>query len=291
MDAQKRLTGKTAVITGASRGIGAAIAKRFAAEGANIVITARTLKPGGRRKGSLLETADAIRALGADCLPIAADLADAESRAGIIDKAAAHFDGVDILINNAAWMQIAPIWNVPAKHLNLGFQVNVTAAHDLSRVAFKYMQDAGGGHIVNISSATANLPSPAPYDFKDRYAAYNRDAGVTIYGATKAALDRLTSGWAVEAQRHNIAVNALAPVAAVSTAGALAVGGWQPGDMEPPDTMAEAALQLCLKPAEIMTGRIAKSLDLLRELGIATKDLSGENTLKDFDFSKKRPIG
>ena len=288
MGTGKTLSGKVAVITGGSRGIGAAIAKRFAAEGANVAIIARTATPGGKLKGSLSETAEAIKAQGRECLPIQADLADPQSRAGVIDKAAAHFGRVDILVNNAAWLQFKHISEAPAKHLHLGFQINVAAPHDLSREALPYMKAQGAGWIVNISSATATSPSAAPYDFDDRYTAFNHSGGTTIYGATKAGLNRLTTGWAAEMAGSNIAVNALAPVGAVASEGALAVGGWEKGDqMEPQETMAEAALQLSHRPAATLSGRTAYSLPLLQELKTATKSLDGLQILEDFDFLPK----
>lgn len=286
MTSNSILNGKVAVITGASRGIGAAIARRFAAEGAKVVIIARTLDPGGKLKGSLSETTQAIEDMGGECFAIQADLADANSRTGIIDKAVAHFGRIDILVNNAAWLQFKSIGEVPAKHLHLGFQINVGAPHDLSRQALPHMNSQGGGWIVNISSGTAVNPPAAPYDFKDRYTAFNRDGGTTIYGATKAALDRLTTGWAVELSGTNIAVNSLSPMAAVASEGALALGGWEmSADLEPQETMAEAALLLSHRPAGELTGRISRSLDLLKEFKVATKGLGGNDTLKIYDYS------
>ena len=140
---------------------------------------------------------------------------------------------------------------------------------------------------MNISSATATNPAPAPDDFKDRHTEFNHSGGTTIYGATKAGLNRLTSGWAVEMAGTGIAVNALSPVGAVASEGALAVGGWNKGDqMEPPETMAEAGLQLCHRPASELSGRIATSLPLLQELKIATKTLDGLHTLNDFNYAQ-----
>ena len=286
MNNERVLEGRVAVVTGASRGIGAAVAKRFAAEGAKLVIAARTLHLGGRLKGSLTETAEAIKSMGGECLMVKADLSDPTSRASIIGKAVEHFGRVDILVNNAAWQQNKPIWEFQAKHLQLAFQINVQAAHDLSREVFHHMKSQGGGWIINISSGTAIAPAPAPYDSNDRYTAFNRDQGVTIYGTTKAALDRLTSGWAIEAQSAGVAVNSLAPVAAVASEGALALGGWDKNtDLEPQETMAEAALQLSYRSPDELTGRVIRSLPLLEELGIATKGLDGKTILKDYDFS------
>lgn len=261
------LDGRVAIITGASRGIGAAIARRFAAEGARVVIVARTLDPAGGLAGSLAQTADLIRASGGECLAVQADLADPADRARIVPAAVEQFGGLDILVNNAAWSRFVPIWEARPRHVQLAFQMNVYAPQELSQQALPHMRARGEGWILNISSATADMPPPAPYDPDDRYVRFNRDGHATLYGTTKAALERLTAGWAVELSRERIAVNALAPVGAVASEGAVAVGGWDEQDhVEPVETMVEAALQLCHRPASELTGNIARSLPLLERL-------------------------
>jgi NAD(P)-dependent dehydrogenase (short-subunit alcohol dehydrogenase family) len=273
----KLLNGRVAIITGASRGIGAAIARRFAAEGAKVAIVARTMEPSdGGLSGSLAETAEQIRAAGGECLPIQANLADPADRARIVPAAVAHFGRLDILVNNAAWSRFVPIWEAQPKHFHLAFQMNLHAPQELSQQALPHLRAQGRGWILNISSATADLPPPAPYDDEDRYIRFNRDGHATLYGTTKAALDRLTAGWAVELSRENIAVNALAPVGAVASEGALAVGGWDARDhVEPVEAMAEAALQLCHRPAGELSGNVVRSLPLLKQLQIAVRGLDG----------------
>ena len=202
------LDGRVAIITGASRGIGAALARRFAAEGARVAIIARTVEAGGSSlAGSLAETAALIRAAGGECLSIGANLVDADDRSRIVAEAVGHFGRLDILVNNAAWSRFVPIWEAQPKHFHLAFQMNVHAPQELSQQALPHFRDQGQGWILNISSATADVPPPAPYDPEDRYTRFNRDGHATLYGTTKAALDRLTAGWAVELSRENIAVN------------------------------------------------------------------------------------
>ena len=273
----KLLNGRVAIITGASRGIGAAIARRFAAEGAKVAIVARTMEPSdGGLSGSLAETAEQIRAAGGECLPIQANLADPADRARIVPAAVAHFGALHILVNNAAWSRFVPIWQAQPKHFHLAFQMNLHAPQELSQQALPHLRAQGRGWILNISSATADLPPPAPYDDEDRYIRFNRDGHATLYGTTKAALDRLTAGWAVELSRENIAVNALAPVGAVASEGAVAVGGWDARDhVEPVEAMAEAALQLCHRPAGELSGNVVRSLPLLKQLQIAVRGLDG----------------
>lgn len=273
----KLLDGRVAIVTGASRGIGAAIARRFAAEGAKVAIVARTVEAGGGGlAGSLAETAGLIRAAGGECLSIRADLADPADRPRIIADTVEHFGRLDILVNNAAWSRFVPIWEAQPKHFHLAFQMNVHAPQELSQHALPHLRNRGEGWILNISSATADMPPPAPYDADDRYVRFNRDGHATLYGTTKAALDRLTAGWAVELSREKIAINALAPVGAVASEGALAVGGWDERDhLEPVEAMAEAALQLCHRPASELSGNIVRSLPLLKRLKIPVRGLDG----------------
>lgn len=274
------LDGRVAIVTGASRGIGAAIARRLAAEGARVAIVARTATPEGSLHGSLAgslaETAAAIEAAGGEALAICANLADPADRARIVPETVERFGRLDILVNNAAWARFVPIWEAQPRQVELALQMNVRAPLELSQQALPHMRANGEGWIVNISSATADLPPPAPYREDDRYVAFNRDGHATLYGTGKAALDRMTAGWAVELMREAIAVNALAPVGAVASEGALSIGNWDENDhLEPVEAMAEAALQLCHRPASELSGRIARSLPLLHELGVPVRALDG----------------
>lgn len=275
-----RLNGKIAIVTGASRGIGAAIATRFAAEGAKVVISARTLEEDGKLQGSLLKTAERIRAMGGDCHCIRADLADPEDRARIVAETMARFGGVDILVNNAAWARFGPTHKFAHHHVQLAFEVNVFGPLAIAGAAIPIMAERGGGWILNISSGTSLLPPSAPYDATDRYTALHQQGSPTLYGTTKAALERLSAGMAAELAGKNIAVNTLAPVEAVASEGALAVTNWDPTThVEPAEAMAEAALALCSRSATELSGQIAISLPLLKELGVAVHELGGRELL------------
>ncbi len=270
------LTGKIAIVTGASRGIGAAIARRFAAEGARVAIVARTLDPGGALAGSLRDVAAAIAQAGGEALPVQADLSSTADLAHIVDSVMSHWGGIDILVNNAAWSRFPPIWEAQERHIRLAFQMNVITPQLLSQMVTPHLRARGRGWILNISSATADMPPAAPWDFEDRALQYARDGHPTLYGASKSALDRLTKGWALELADSGIAVNALAPVGAVASEGALAVGGWDERDhIEPVEAMAEAALLLCSETEPRLSGEVARSLPLLAAHGVAIRSLDG----------------
>jgi NAD(P)-dependent dehydrogenase (short-subunit alcohol dehydrogenase family) len=277
------LKDKVAIVTGASRGIGAAIALRFAAEGAKLVITARTLTPEGKLPGSLEETAARIRALGAECLVVQANLGDPAERARIVPEAVARFGGIDILVNNAAWARFRPTLKQTPKDTHLAFEINYFAPLELAQQAIASMAGRGGGWILNISSATSNPPAPAPFDRTNRYFLFHQHSGPTLYGSTKAALERTTAGLAAEVADMNVAVNALAPVEAVASEGALETGTIDEGaHFEPIEAMAEAALALCSRPAAEISGRSVLSLPLLRELGLGVRTLDGSAALAGF---------
>ena len=279
------LKNKVAIITGASRGIGAAIAERFAAEGAKVVITARTLDADGKLPGSLNETAERIRARGGECHCVQADLADASDRERIVPEALARFGGVDILVNNAAWARFKPTRDLAPRYTRLAFEVNYFAPLEVSQQAIPAMVARGGGWILNLSSATAQHPDAAPYDPQNRSFQFHQHMPPTLYGSTKAALERMSAGLAAELATVGIAVNTLAPVEVVASVGALNSGSIdESAHIEPQEAMAEAALQLCSRPYAQLSGRCVMSLPLLRELKVAVHTLDGSAALPDYVF-------
>jgi citronellol/citronellal dehydrogenase len=265
------LAGRNVVVTGASRGIGAGLAERLCAEGANVALVARTATQHDRLAGSLAATAARCRPYGTRVITIVADLADAESRATIIPTALAFFDGViDVLINNAAASIHAPISTMPLKRRRLMFEVNVHAPLDLAQAALPAMAARGEGWIVNVSSATANMAAGPPF----------RTTGSALaiggYGASKAALNRETNALAAELYGSGVRVNTIEPRAAVMTEGAEALIGGTVGDdlIESLEAMVEATLYLCSCPPE-RTGEVLQSLDLLNELSRTVMTLDG----------------
>ena len=279
------LKDRVAIVTGASRGIGAAIAFRFAAEGARVLITARTDTPDGKLPGSLEETAARIRAAGGVCETLTADLTDPASRARIVPTAIECFGGVDVLVNNAAWARFRATLEQQSKHTHHAFEVNFFAPLELTQQAIPVMRARGGGWVLNLSSETSRRPEPGPWEPANRYFQFHRHSGPTIYGSTKAALERMSAGLAMELAGSGIAVNTLAPVEAVASEGAIESGVIDDGaHYEPMESMAEAALHLCSGDRARLTGRCVLSLPLLRELGATVHTLDGRAPLAGFSL-------
>jgi citronellol/citronellal dehydrogenase len=267
------LTGRTALITGASRGIGLAIAERFAAEGASVAVTARTVEPGSNpMEGSLTETVAKIADTGGQVVAIAADLSRPEERERLVVETEAILGRVDILVNNAAVTWWMPVADFTPKRRELMFQLQVYAPMDLAQRVLPSMVAAGQGWILNISSGASRHPAVPP-DARWR-------GGGAVYGMCKAALERLTTGLAAEAWGSNVAVNSLSPSRVVPTPGTLfhrLVRAEDPGQVvEPPEVMAQAALELCWRRPQSLTGRIAYSQALLSELGSDNAAAGGE---------------
>jgi citronellol/citronellal dehydrogenase len=267
---KKRLTGRRALVTGASRGIGAATARRLAAEGADVAVTARTGERHPSLPGSLRETAEQLDAFGGRVVTVLADLTDAEERAAIVPGAEQGLGGpIDILVNNAAAAIYQSLVDFPLKRRRLIFEVNVHAPMDLAQAVLPAMVERGEGWIVNVSSATAHLVEP-PF----RVGRLGSTTG--IYGASKAALNRLTNALAVEVASMGVRVNTVQPRAAVMSEGAeVLIGGPLPRDqVESMEEMVEAILTLCDCSPE-RTGRSYVSLDLLRALAVPVRGLDG----------------
>lgn len=252
------LEGRIAIVTGASRGIGAAIARLLAAEGAAVAVTARTVDEGDSRfAGSLASTVAAIRAAGGVAHPIAADLSRPADRSRLIDETVAELGPVDVLVNNGAVTYFEPVAEFSEKRWRLMFEVQVRAPFELAQLVLPSMRERGSGSILNISSKAGLHPQP--------------DAGVTggtVYGMVKAALERFSTGLAAEVAGDGITVNALSPTSVVATPGVVhhrLITPEREAWVEDESMMARAALALV---SEDLTGRVAYSHQLLAELGL-----------------------
>jgi citronellol/citronellal dehydrogenase len=249
--------GRVALVTGASRGIGAAIAVRLAAAGATVALTARTL----------------------DAEPVVADLTDPGSRAMVVPAVVAELGAVDILVNNAAIAIYAPVEEITPSRAHRLMELDYHAPVELAQAVLPMMRERRAGWILNLSSVLARTPGPAPFT----------DVRPMIrigwhYGAAKAALERFTTGLASELYDEHIAVNALLPAAGVRTAGFDEVAGRvsaRPGLFEPVEQMAEAALALVSGEPQALTGRVVVSGALLAELGRPVSTLDGRGLLPE----------
>ena len=256
------MAGKRVLVTGASRGIGAATAQRFGAEGADVAIVARTLDEHDHLAGSLRETAARVESSGVRAAIITADLADEADRTRVVPAAVDALGGsIDVLVNNAAAAMYAPLLSFGLKRRRITFEVNVHAPLDLAQAVVPAMIERGEGWVVNLSSASARPVGSST---------------IALYGASKAALNRLTKGLAAELAGTGVRVNTVEPRAAVMTEGATAlIGDMVRDDMvEPMETMVEAILALATCDAAL-TGRNCVSLDLIDELGLTVHTLEG----------------
>ena len=262
-----KLEGKIAIVTGASRGIGQAIAELFAAEGASVVCAARTLKEGDHRmlEGSLSRTVETIRAKGGEASAVVADVSTEAECLALVARARALYGPVDILVNNAALNYYIPTAEYPTSRWVRAFAVNVHGPFILSKAVLEDMIPRRSGAIVNISSGAAIGPGRGPYE--DQTA-----RGGVLYGATKAALERFTQGLAQEvSQYQGIAVTALSPSRVVPTPGTVhfkLVEGMDDPKGEPPVYMARAVLLLASEPAASVNGRVTYSQQILKEYGL-----------------------
>ena len=202
-----KLTGKVAIVTGASRGIGQQIAELFASEGAKVVCAARTMNEGEHRmlEGSLTRTVDLIRGNGGEATAVTADVSSEAECIALVEAARQAYGPIDILVNNAALNYYLPTDTYPTNRWMRCFAINVHAPFILSKAVLTDMVPRRSGAIVNISSGAAIGPGRGPYDDKTV-------RGGVMYGTTKAALERFTQGLAQEvAQYDGITVAAVSP--------------------------------------------------------------------------------
>jgi NAD(P)-dependent dehydrogenase (short-subunit alcohol dehydrogenase family) len=259
-------------VTGSSRGIGAALAERFAAEGADVVITGRTRSDhDSRLEGSLTSVAARLAAYGTRVGSVVADLTDAAARDAVVPEAERLLGGpVDILVNNAAAAIYQPLADFPLRRRRLVFEANVHAPLDLAQAVVPGMVERGEGWIVNVSSATARLRPGPPFELVPPGTA------MAVYGSSKAALNRLTNGLGAELHGTGVRVNCVEPRFGVLTEGADALVGdtIDTSVMESMEEMVEGALALCRCPEDI-TGEIAVSLDLIERWALEVRGLDG----------------
>ncbi|HME78360.1 MAG TPA: SDR family NAD(P)-dependent oxidoreductase [Mycobacterium sp.] len=255
-----RCDGMVALVTGSSRGLGKAIARRLAEEGAAVALTARTMEPDPKYQGSLRQTREEITAAGGTAIAVQADLSNPDGRERLFAEVVDRIGAPDILVNNAAVTFLRPLDAFPERRVRLMIEMHVLGPLHLTQLAIPTMRERGRGWVLNVTSVAGDLPAGPP--FSD----FDRTAGFGVYGTAKAALNRLTKSLAAELYDAGVAVNAAAPSNPVATpgAGTLELAKTETEDIE---LITQTALELCSCDPKTMTGRIAHTQPFLRELG------------------------
>ena len=260
------LTGKTIFITGASRGIGLAIAKRAAQDGANIAIAAKTTEPHPKLEGTIYTAAAEIEQAGAvhkaQALPIMCDIRDEESVKAAVKQTVEKFGGIDICINNASAISLTDTLNTPMKRFDLMFGVNVRGTYMTSAICVPHLLEAAkqgrNPHILNLAP---------PLNLNPKWFRYH-----TAYTMAKYGMSMCVTGMAAEFKDRGIAVNGLWPRTLIATAALQAIPGvnWKMG--RKPDIMADAAHIVLSRPSGHTTGQILIDDEVLASAGVTDLD-------------------
>lgn len=255
---ERTLHGKTLFITGASRGVGAAIALRAAADGANIVIAAKSSEPNPRLPGTIHTVAAEVEQAGGQALAIKMDVRDEESVQQAVAQAVSRFGGLDILVNNASAIWLAGAVDTPMKRFDLMMNVNLRGTFLSSQLALPHLLKAGNPHILNL----APPPNLAPKWFR-QHTAYT----ISKYGMSLCAL-----GMAAEFAGR-VAVNALWPRTVIATAALAMLGGRvAPEQCRTPAIVADAAHTILTRDAKSCSGHFFIDDEVLREEGVTDLD-------------------
>jgi citronellol/citronellal dehydrogenase len=236
------LKGRTLFITGASRGIGLAIALRAARDGANIAIAAKTKEPHPKLAGTIFTAAEEVVKAGGQALPLVLDVRDEAQVKAAIDAAVARFGGLDIVVNNASAVARTPVAETDMRRFDLMHQINTRGTFMVCKYAIPHLAKADNPHIL--------MNSP-PLDMREKWF-----AGSTAYSIAKFGMSLVVLGLAGELRAQGIAVNALWPRTTIATAAIKnLLGGERVMRMSrTPEIMAEAAYRIFGKPAKSFTG-------------------------------------
>ncbi|MEE8221380.1 MAG: NAD(P)-dependent oxidoreductase [Woeseiaceae bacterium] len=254
------LKDRTLFISGGSRGIGLAIAKRAAQDGANIIIAAKTAEPHPKLQGTIYTAAEEIEAAGGKALPVVCDIRSEEQVAEAVEQGADHFGGIDICVNNASAIALTPTLQTPMKRFDLMHQVNTRGTFLVSKTCIPYLMQSGNPHILNLS---------APLNMEEKWFAPH-----VAYTMAKFGMSMCVLGMAGEFREQGIAVNALWPRTTIATA---AVQNLLGGDeltrrSRKPEIMGDAAHVILTKPSREFTGNFCIDDEVLESAGVS--DLS-----------------
>ncbi|UYP28876.1 NAD(P)-dependent oxidoreductase [Pseudomonas sp. Z8(2022)] len=251
------LNGKTLFITGASRGIGREIALKAAADGANIVIAAKSAKPHPKLEGTIFSVAAEVEAAGGKALALQLDVRDERAVAAAMAQAAEHFGGIDALVNNAGAIKLVGVEKLEPKRFDLMYQINTRAVMVCSQAALPYLKNSAGGHILNLSP---------PLNLDAKWFAQHGPYTVTKYG-----MSMLTLGMSEEFRKYGISVNSLWPKTMIATAAIEFELGSRDAfkRARTPAIMADAAHVILSSQGRSITGRLLIDEDILREQGVS----------------------
>jgi citronellol/citronellal dehydrogenase len=252
------LSGKTLFITGASRGIGLAIAKRAARDGANIVIAAKTSEPNPKLPGTIHSAAAEIEAAGGKALALQTDIRDEASVHEAVARAVGHFGGIDILVNNASAISLTPTDATPMKRFDLMFGVNVRGTYLCTQSCLaELIKSAKAGrnpHVLNMSP---------PLSMREHWFAPH-----VAYTMAKYGMSECTLGHAGEFRPHGIGVNSLWPRTAIATAALQMIPGIDLAKCRTPEILSDAAYLILTSDAKATTGNFFIDDALLAQHGV-----------------------
>ncbi len=254
------LKDRTLFISGGSRGIGLAIAKRAAQDGANIIIAAKTAEPHPKLQGTIYTAAEEIEAAGGKALPVVCDIRSEEQVAAAVEQGADHFGGIDICVNNASAIALTPTLQTPMKRFDLMHQVNTRGTFLVSKTCIPYLMKSGNPHILNLS---------APLNMEEKWFAPH-----VAYTMAKFGMSMCVLGMAGEFREQGIAVNALWPRTTIATAAVqnLLGGNELTRRSRKPEIMGDAAHVILTKPSREFTGNFCVDDEVLESAGVS--DLS-----------------
>lgn len=249
------LAGKTLFISGASRGIGLAIALRAARDGANIAILAKTTEPDPRLPGTIHSAAKLIEAAGGKALALAVDIRDEAAVQAAAQQTAEHFGGIDICVCNASAIFLSPTLETPAKRLDLMLDINVRGTFVTAQACLPYLKQATNPHILTLSP---------PIDLQAKWFAHH-----PAYTTSKFGMSLMMFGLAAEGRAYGVAANALWPKTVIATAALTMLGGAvKPENCRKPEIVADAAYQIFLQDAKTYTGQFLTDEEVLKAAGI-----------------------
>jgi citronellol/citronellal dehydrogenase len=249
------MKGRTAFMSGGSRGIGLAIAGELAKAGANIALIAKTDEPHPKLPGTIHTAADELRQLGADVLPIVGDIRDEDQVARAVEQTAERFGGIDLCINNASALNLAPIADLPVKRFDLIQSVNVRGTFVVTQACLPHLRRSDHAHVLTLSP---------PINLDERW------FEPSAYTVSKYGMTIVTLGLARTEREHGVAANCLWPLTAIATAAVQNLLGGEEGvsRSRTPQIVADAAAIVLRRDPREYTGNAAIVEDVLAEEGI-----------------------